>query len=98
MGAWEALDRASEDATWDRLESSFGFRPSTTAFPVVTEPSESVTYDVSGAYGDEGRYQALTLDLCERLVEAMRRCGAVREIRSMYVGAPPPRLRAGAGV
>ena len=29
MDAWEALDRASEDATWDRLESSFGFRPST---------------------------------------------------------------------
>lgn len=77
MDAWELLDRASEDATWDRLESSFGFRPSTTAFPVVTEPTESVTYDVSGAYGDKIPYWALTLDLCERLVEAMRRCVGV---------------------
>ena len=74
MSAWEELRAEESDATWDRFEAGFAFRPSMTEFPGIREPEESVTFDISGVYGDPERYAQLTLDLSHKLVTALRRC------------------------
>jgi shikimate kinase len=72
--AWSELPRAADDATWDRFYAEFDFRPSMTVVPGIREPHHSVTFDISGVYGEEDRYRQLTLDLSEKLVAALRRC------------------------
>lgn len=74
MTAWEELASNDCDSAWDRFESEFAFCPSTTRFPGIREPEDSVTFDISGVYGDAERYQRLTMDLSRKLVAALRRC------------------------
>lgn len=74
MSAWENLASNERASAWDRFESKFAFRPSTTEFPGIREPQDSVTFDISRVYGDPERYQRLTMDLSRKLVAALRRC------------------------
>lgn len=74
--SWKELSSAQSDATWDRFIAKFAFRPSTTVWPGIREPLESVTYQIGGAYGAPDRYARITLDLSHKLVAALQRCVA----------------------
>lgn len=74
MSAWEELPSSERDSAWDRFESEFAFRPSTTEFPGIRESKDSVTFDISRVYGDAEGYERLTMDLSRKLVAALRRC------------------------
>ena len=76
MQTWEVLTADEYEAVWTRFDLRFDFRPSTTSWPGFREPADSVTYHVGHVYGDPERYQRLTLDLCRRLLTALRRCVA----------------------
>ena len=76
MDVWEALTEAEENEVWRRFRDQFAFRPSTSRreWPGIREPRPSVTYSISGVYGDEGRYVALEADLNAKVLAAFRRC------------------------
>lgn len=73
-GAWLDLAAADKEATWNRFEERFGFSPHMEEFPAIREPEDSITFDISGVYGDGQRYLELTLDLSRKLLAALRRC------------------------
>ena len=79
--AWRPLSDEEDRAVWPEFEHRFTFRPSVNAdqWPGIAEPADSRTYAVGWAYGDEGEYTRLTMDLCEKLHAALRRCVASNE-------------------
>ncbi len=46
-------DRESREA-WDRFDERFGFRPSMNAFPAITEPIPSLTWNLDALRDDPG--------------------------------------------
>jgi hypothetical protein len=74
MDAWKTCTEAESSQIWNDFDSRFRFRPSMKRFPGFTEPLDSVTYSIAGAYGDGTRYQEASLDLGAKLVAALRRC------------------------
>ncbi|MBW8635846.1 DUF2716 domain-containing protein [Hoeflea sp. WL0058] len=61
--AWIELPREEEDPIWRKVYDDLGFKPSTRAtdFPGFKEPGPSVTYSISGIWGDD--FEALEADL-----------------------------------
>ncbi|MEO0479358.1 MAG: DUF2716 domain-containing protein [Planctomycetota bacterium] len=76
MAAWEEQGFDDYESVWTPFDRRFKFQPSTTEWPGFREPLESITYDIGHVYGDPHRYARLTLDLCRKLVGALRRCTA----------------------
>jgi len=74
MAAWKEQPSEDYESVWTPFDRRFHFRPSTTEWPGFREPLQSITYDISHVYGDSDRYEQLTLDLCRKLVAALRRC------------------------
>ncbi|MCK5945022.1 MAG: DUF2716 domain-containing protein [Planctomycetes bacterium] len=74
MVAWEEQPLDADESVRTRFERRFRFRPSTTEWPAFQEPRDSVTYSIGHAYDDPDGYAQLTLDLCRKLVVALRRC------------------------
>ncbi len=67
------------ETVWTPFDRQFRFRPSVRVWPGFDEPVDSVSYDIGHVYGDPEQYARLTLDLCRKLVAALRRCVKVGE-------------------
>jgi Protein of unknown function (DUF2716) len=76
MNAWQELSRPEAGPVWDRFYADFQFRPSTTEWPGIREPPDSVTYGIGHVYGDPERYTHLTNDLGTKMVAAFQSCVA----------------------
>jgi hypothetical protein len=79
--AWSPLTEEERCAVWSDFERRFSFRAS--VHPVrwagINEPGDSRTYAIGHVYGDEAEYDRLTMDLCEKLHAAFRRCSGPAE-------------------
>ena len=53
--AWTILTDKEQNEIWDRFYKDFSFRPSTAKrdFPGISEPTPSVTFDISNIYCDK---------------------------------------------
>jgi hypothetical protein len=53
--AWNTLDKIETDLAWDRFGETFSFNPSVHPenFPGISEPSPSITFEISRYFGDE---------------------------------------------
>tara|TARA_R110002094_G_scaffold64192_6_gene74497 strand:+ start:321 stop:827 length:507 start_codon:yes stop_codon:yes gene_type:complete len=74
MVTWKKQPLGDYDSVWEAFTGRFQFKPSTTQWPGFAEPADSRTYAIGHVYGDPDRYAHLTLDLCTKLVRALRRC------------------------
>ncbi|MFO1076403.1 MAG: DUF2716 domain-containing protein [Planctomycetota bacterium] len=74
MVAWKKQPSEEYESVWTPFDRRFKFRPSMTKWPGFQEPLESVTYGIGHVYGDFDRYARLTVDLCRKLADALRRC------------------------
>jgi hypothetical protein len=79
MAAWEQQPFVEYESVWAPFDRRFDFRPSTTTWPGFREPLDSVTYDIAHVHGAPERYARMTLDLCRKLVIALRRCTSVSD-------------------
>ena len=76
MVVWEKQPIEAYESVWTPFDRRFRFRPSMVEWPGFREPLESTTYGIGHVYGDPGQYAELTLDLCHKLVGALRQCTA----------------------
>ncbi len=76
MDSWVELGADERQAVWAALRDRLGFDLADRKGTGLREPEHSVTYDVAHVYGDGRRYQALTSDLCDKVLAALRRCVA----------------------
>src|SRR5688572_4929183 len=79
---WTKIDY---DEAWVPFDARFDFRPSYSDSPkqirstyakvgraAILEPSDSITYSISGIYGDEQRYQDFTRELTRAVLHGFR--------------------------
>lgn len=69
---WVELEEAEHGAIWDRFDRRFGFRPDVQEFPGFDEPLDSITFALSGMFGDEDRYWRIRRDCESAFLEAAR--------------------------
>jgi hypothetical protein len=76
--SWLPLDEAAYELEWSRFESRYGFHASTTpdAWPAISEPLDSLTFDVSVIDGRPSTGCRLRRN--QRRVAEMLRLGARR--------------------
>lgn len=74
MSAWTELDQTEEIRAWDRFDARFEFSARTPESRGICEPENSITYSIEHVYGEPERYAELTLDLCHKVLRALRQC------------------------